>query len=291
MRVLIGNMFLHTIGGSESFTHAVAEELLRRGHEVDLFAPNSGASVYADDLGIELNQLHGDYDAALVSHYPVVNMVLEKFSYLEGRIIQTCHGLIPTLEKPNPWARLVVISEEIQHVHGGTLVRNGVNLDRFKPSHPLPEKPERLLSLSQSDEFNAMLSEVCFKRDIELRTRNKNVNPVFDVSTDIMWADIVVAIGRSAIEAMACWRAVLLADNRAYQGPLSDSWAGINIADGLGPVGSNYSGRYFRFQATQAHIEKALSIYQPELGTWARKQAEYDHDIRRNIQRYFEIVN
>lgn len=290
MRFLVGNYHLHTIGGSESFTHAIAEELLRRGHEVDLYAPASFRSEYAEDLGLELNALHGDYDFALVSHYPVVDMVLEKFSYLEGRIIQTCHGLIPTLEKPNPWARLVVISEEIQHVHGGTLVRNGVNLDRFKPSHPLPEKPERLLSLSQSEEFNTQLSLICEERGIEFRKRNKHVNPIFRIEEEIKWADIVVGIGRSAIEAMACGRAVLVADHRPYQAALTDGWAAIGRGDHEYMISCNYSGRRLSAVLSQEYVAATLKLYAQARGHCARGLAEKYHNIRDAVDKYLALL-
>jgi glycosyltransferase involved in cell wall biosynthesis len=265
----------------------LAAELLRRGHEVDLIVPSGwpSASPYADDLGLKLNKLRGGYDFAFLSHNTTVDVALFMHPELEGRIIQTCHGLFHSLEKPHKNAQIVAISEEVQEKTGGTIIRNAVDLDRFKPSHRLPNKPERLLSLSQSEEFNTLLSDMCKQNGVEFRKRNKHVNPTFRIEEEIQWADIVVGIGRSAIEAMACGRAVFLADQREYRGLTVGGWAAVYA----GPeCRRNYVG------SKPDRIEDWLGVifrYYCHKDWWTcRNIATYQHNIQLAVNRYLDLT-
>ena len=294
MKLLIGCHDLTEYGGSQSHTHALAEEMLRRGYEVELISVVDGQSPYADNLGIILNDLHGDYDAALLSHHTTVTEYKRLFpdNFREAPVIQTIHGLTPLLERPCgiPGVRYVSISEEIRERYpDSTVILNGVNLDRFEPIRELPEKPARLLSMSQSTEFNMVLEKICKERNILFIARNKFANPVFDVEEDMQNADICVAIGRSAYEAMACGCATLIADHRPYQKAMSDGWISCDWTYER-MLDRNCTGRWFQHSTQAPMIGVMLDEYDAEKGDEALQLALRHHNIRVKAEEYLRLI-
>src|SRR5690606_19053379 len=128
-----------------------------------------------------------DFDLILANHHTCVFDV-----YGMGPIIQTCHGTIPKLECPNDLANAYVsISEEVQQhlqdVYGyqSTLIRNGIDCNRFKPTNILSANLTKVLSLAHSDQANAIIQKACDALGIKLYTINKYKDGVFDIETHI----------------------------------------------------------------------------------------------------------
>lgn len=57
MKILIGQNHLHTIGGSETYTYTLVEELVRRGHHVDLVCnvPGMVSEIMKQNFKIRVN--------------------------------------------------------------------------------------------------------------------------------------------------------------------------------------------------------------------------------------------
>src|SRR5690606_23250194 len=116
----------------------------------------------------------------------------------KGPITQICHGTILELELPSPYADFHVgISKEIcdslnRKGFYNTLVLNGLDLQRKRPLNPLNPQLKKVLSLSQSEDANAMLRNVCDKLGLEFLSFNKHKNPTFHIEQRINEADLVV---------------------------------------------------------------------------------------------------
>ena len=110
MRILLATYYLARTGGTENYTYALAQELLRRGHKVEYYAEVRGeTSKKFERMGVPYMK-HVYYDLILANHVPVVEIVCKK-----GFTVQTCHGAVAELEQPSPAACThVVISDELK---------------------------------------------------------------------------------------------------------------------------------------------------------------------------------
>ena len=139
MRILVANNQLNTLGGSETFTYTIIEELVDRGFFVEYFTFKFG--FVSDKIEQELKvsfMSRKKYDLIFANH----NTCVEKL-YKLGYVIQTCHGIFPKLEQPSIRANAYVsISTEVQNHLGvlgfpSILIYNSINLERFKSLKPI----------------------------------------------------------------------------------------------------------------------------------------------------------
>jgi glycosyltransferase involved in cell wall biosynthesis len=311
MDILIGNNHLHTIGGTEMFTYSLAHSLVKLGHSVEYFTFNKGivSERMERDLGVTfMSKQH--YDAIIVNHNTVVEFI--KRNDISGHTIQTCHGIL-SLEQPSPLAdSLVFISEQLvkdaistakilaerEHVYLYNLLKckiiwNGINTDRFYPIKPLNEKLTHILSLSQSDLANEYIKQACGQLNVELITRNKFTNATFDVYEDINNADLVIGVGRSAYDAMACGRAVVAFDWRSYNAsPMGVGY--INRTNIFQSMYTNLTGRPDKYAFTSdnliSQLCEAISKYRYTDGNEMRQFAVQWLNMDTHAQYYIDIA-
>lgn len=194
--------------GSESWCYSVISELLRRGHKVDVYAPMLG-KMYNElkKLGVMLSK-EGNYDLILDNHSP-------EYDSFNGIIIHTCHGIIDDLDKPMPNAFNVAVSNKIgEHYNVSTIIPNGIDTNRFYCKNPIHNDIKKILSLCKSDTANEVLKRICLDAGVEFESMYGK--EVFNVEDKINEADLVVGVGRSLLDAMACGRPVVSFDDRFY---------------------------------------------------------------------------
>ena len=273
MKILVATNHLQGTGGTETYSYALAVELKRQGHGVEYFTFQRGA---ASDL-LEQNGIPymtgNKYDLILANHVPVVARLQ---SY--GFIVQTCHGTIVPLEQPSRYAdAYVAVTEEIQQYlrdkgHESTVIYNGVDCSRFFPSNPINDKLTRVLSLCQSSVANEFISDCCDTLGVEFAKGERSVDNVWNGGERINQSDLVVGIGRSIYDSMACGRCVISYDNRDY----------MDVAAGCGYLNSenftralkrNCSGRGEKIIFTKETFISELKKYDPADGWWARSVA------------------
>ncbi len=293
MRILLSNNHLQKVGGTENYTYALAEELLRRGHEVEYFTFNRGeVSDRFERLGVPF-MCHRHYDLILANHTTTVKRLCYK-----GYMIQTCHGTISALEQPHRLADAhVAVSEKVaSHLaekgFDCRVILNGVNCRRFAPKSPPQGSslPDRVLSLCQSDNANDFLRRCCELAGVELVQINKHTDNVWAVEENINRADLVVGIGRSLYDAMACGRCVISLDHRDFIGErLGD---GYLTAENIGASlhhncsGLGGSGRTFDEDDFVAELKK----YNPADGAWARQFALEYLNIEKAVDAYLDYA-
>ena len=290
MRILLATYYLAKTGGTENYTYALAQELLRRGHKVEYYAEVRGeTSKKFERMGVP-NMKHVYYDLILANHVPVVEKVCKK-----GFTVQTCHGAIAELEQPSASAHAhVVISEEMKEYLASKgfearLIRNGVNCERFKPITPPNSTLKKVLSLCQSDAANNFLSRCCAKAGVEFCALNKFTDNVWAVEKYINDADLVVGIGRSAYVSMACGRCVISYDNRSNND--------LGVGDGyltkdniLRSIRHNCIGRGTGKSFTEDDFVKELQKYNPADGAFLRRFAEQNFNIVRSVDQYLSFA-
>ena len=297
MKILLGNNRLAKPGGSETYTYAMAAELVQQGHEVTCVASGPGGLVSAKlaDLGIttHFRPIKGEFDAAFLSHYTSINLCKDVHAFK----VQTCHGVFPKLEQPVPGMEAyVAISEEVQeHLrlqgYSSELIRNGVDCDRFSPeSHRTRDTLCVVLSLVHSDDANKEIREVCRINNWDLLIQNKYRAPVWEVESLINKADLVVGLGRGVYESMACGRNVVIFDHRPYMGMggIGDGFVDTSNVENF--LKYNCSGRYSKLRFDDVLLQQEMEKYDPVVGEDLREFALEHLNIEKQIMKYLKLV-
>lgn len=289
-RVLVANHRLDAVGGSETFTYALIEALKNKGYSVEYFTFFKGVTSdkIEQNLGVKFMSKKW-YDLILANHYTCIRFLSRK-----GPIIQTCHGIFPKLEKPSPYADgFVSISEEIKtHIlkkgYKSKLILNGINCNRYSSKTPINNELKNVLSLSQSKVANAKIESVCKEIGVNFKKLNKHVNPIWNVEDLINEADLVVGLGRSAYEAMACGRPVVIYDERDYNSSKADGYMTTDLISKC--VANNCSGRYFNYKFSQSDLIESFQSYNPEDGNSMRNYALVHFNIEKSIDQYIDYA-
>ncbi len=169
--------------------------------------------------------IHGQhlFDAAAASlHFP------------QTPAVYTCHGWEPYLEEPLVLAsvrRFVAVSELTRErlITSGaapartTVIPNFVDFERFSRRRDASATARRALVYGNGWRPDApafvAIREVCLRRGLELECAGYGFGRPTDRPQDLLPDfDIVFAVGRSALEAMACGCAVVLAGHQGLGG-------------------------------------------------------------------------
>lgn len=290
MKILLGTHYLAKTGGTESYTYALAMELQKLGHEVEHFAIIRGnVSSMLEEKGVPfISSDH--YDLILANHMTVVEKI-----WPLGYTIQTCHGHIAELEQPSPYAdAYVAVSEEVEkHLQSkgfqvAAVIPNGIDCNRFCPKTPISSTLKTVLSLCQSDIANDFIRQCCEKKNIKFLQSNKFTDNVWSIEDLINESDLVVGLGRSAYDAMACGRCALVYDYREYMGEFLGD--GMITPESIGKsMLCNCSGRASRLKYDEQSFIEEMQKYSPELGEWSREYALKNLNIEVAVGKYLEV--
>jgi len=273
-QILVGVNHLIQVGGSELYTYDLINELNKNEDiEVEFFAHELGSfsEKLINDLGVSFMS-QDNYDLILTAHNSTVESL-----YHKGPTIQICHGTIPELEQPSSYADFHVgITEEVceslsNKGYDNELILNGIDTNQKTPYKPLNEKLKVVLSLCQSEEANKLLESICKELKLEFIYFNKHKNPIFNIEQEINKADMVIGLGRSIFDAMACGRPCIVFDNRYYNGNKADGYLHPHLFDKF--IKNNCSGRYHNYEFTKEDIIREFKKYNPEDGDKLREIA------------------
>ncbi|MBK1438643.1 hypothetical protein JHJ32_01460 [Parapedobacter sp. ISTM3] len=293
-QVLVGTNHLIQVGGSELYTYDLLKELNRREDvEVEYFALEIGemADRIEEEVGVTfMSKNH--YDLMLVSHNTTVKALSH---FKEGLITQVCHSATVELEQPSPYADYHVgITEEVceslsKKGYPNDLVLNGIDVDQKCPMKEVNKDLKVVLSLCQSDDANELLANVCDKQGVEFVHFNKHKNPTFNIENKINEADLVVGIGRSVYDAMACGRPCIVFDNRNYNGNRADGYLEPELFEEF--VQTNCSGRYHNLTFTEDDLMREFERFKPQDGEKLRQIAEEKLDVRTTTEQLLQTPN
>lgn len=237
------------IGGVQTWSTTIGAELERLGHEVAYWGPEWSLPNAPFDGGILANLKYTAPAAALCR-----------------AVVRVCHGIIPDEQGGRDF---LATSEEVRDRWGCRgVIRQPLDLEFWAPG-----SQERTLltrhSYRRGLDYLPALANTLSLGFAHLRTESAET-----VRDTLQRSAVVVASGRAAVEAMACGAAVVIADDRPYQGPLLDP-------DTLGAMRRNYSGRGgVRPDATvlMAALEAAIGK-----GSQRSHVVQY-HDVRNVIK-------
>lgn len=208
MRILIGTHHLERLGGTEMWTR-VMYDALSKDHRVDVFARTAN-TIFPD---MHPYDAHARYDLALINH----NQTMRALRHVRAsKVIVTVHGTTPPLEWPVFGADAYVSVSEWERDFiplPSTVIRNPIETWRFAPDHPPAEILTRVAMMTNyGGPARKILSEACEILGVELRTAGmvSSSGETKRPEQLMNWADLVVGVNRTALEAMSSGRNVYL---------------------------------------------------------------------------------
>ena len=281
MKVLITQRELISWGGSEMFTIEVANELRRRGHEVAVFCPRIG---FPSSLMLpggtwvksRLSELPWIPDVIHGQHHLQAMAALSYF--LDAPAIYYCHGVVPWPEQAPIHARIRKYLVMCESMMAGLETANGISRDRisvvpifvntkrFSTVRRPVVRPVRALLFGGSGLSPGelrRLEKACRERGMSLEKIGYEYgNPRDRPEEFLPNFDLVFAVGRCAVEALACGCAVI---------PILPGLAGhlITVQNFDDFAFSNFSPRYFSSgsQISTDWLTAEIERYSPETVT------------------------
>jgi hypothetical protein len=238
MRIVLGTLEFGAIGGAGTYALTVAVELQSLGHEVTIFAEETGELArVAEDRGVRVaageRALPGDCDVVYAQDRATAYLLADRFPGTPQAICM--HSGSSVLDRwqppqlPGIVGAVVVLHERLAKRAAAfaerpeiVRLRQPVDLARFAPRGPIGETPKRVLllgnnlSVDRRDGVLAAIDQLGLEC-VELGRYGNRTTPTPE--HEINQVDIVIGSGRSIVEAMACARAAFVYD---YLG--GDGW-------------------------------------------------------------------
>ncbi|MBI2358502.1 MAG: glycosyltransferase [Deltaproteobacteria bacterium] len=238
LKVLITNITLATRTGTEVYVRDLALGLLRRGHKPIVYSTHLGGiarELRAKTVPVleDLTQVSATPDIIHGHHLPETMMALLQFPGVPG--IFFCHDWSAWHDVPPRFPRILryvavddTCLDRLILEHGvaqekARVILNFVDLERFKPRGPLPERPKRALVFSNQASERTHLSatrQACSQASITLDIIGASTGTSVTHPEEVLGHyDLVFAKGKSALEALSVGAAVILCD-AAGAGPM-----------------------------------------------------------------------
>jgi hypothetical protein len=231
LTVLITNICMDWPSGTVVYARDLALELQRQGHRPIVYTwlkgrPSSELAAAGVEVVDSLWQIHDQPDVIHGHHRPLVRGALLRFPGVPA--VAFCHNPSDPWDAPAPnpgIRRYFGVSElcvkrllRVGAPGSQTELRtNFVDLRRFAPRPPLPARPTRALVFSNYATASTQLPAIeaaCRQLNIPLDVVGRGVGRVSDRPEQLLADyDLVFAVGKAALEAMAVGAAVVLCDS------------------------------------------------------------------------------
>lgn len=231
MNILITTWSFAHFSGAETYARDFATELQRRGHRVAIYTIFSGrlaevASAAGLQVVTDLRDVPFLPDIVHGHHQPSLVDALLYFPRTPAVFI--LHDATSPLDEPFAFPRIrrfVAVDRRclVRLLADSTIssdqcqvILNSVDLDRFKPRQPLPERPTRALvfsSYATERSYLPAVQEACRLAGLPVDVIGRGVGKLVETPEDVLGRyDLIFAKARCAIEAMAVGAAVVLCD-------------------------------------------------------------------------------
>jgi hypothetical protein len=301
VRVLFTNNTLSAWAGTEVWVRDMALELLARGHAPVAYSRRLGevarelrqATVPVVD---DLERLAEPPDLIHGHHHLETMTALLRFPGVPA--VAFCHGWLPAEEAvpafprirrylaPDDLVRERLITESGIPPERVEVLRNFVDLKRFRPREPLPVRPARALVLSnQASELTHLpvIRDACRAAGVSVEVIGQAAGTATARPEEaLVAADVVFAKGKSALEAAAMGAAVIVCDAHGL-GPLVTS-AELDRQRAL-----NFGVRLMSEPLSEEGVARRLAAYDPEDAARVRDRLRAEAGLDRAADRLLEV--
>ncbi len=303
LNVLITNLQLSGRNGTEIVTRDLALGLRRLGHRPIILTQADGPIAtelrersipVATDIGqigapVDVIHAHHTHMAAIaIARFPGAPCVFLAHDFLAW---SDAPPMLPSVRRYLAVDETVADRLTFEHGLAKDAVRvhlNAVDLDRFQAGPALPAKPQRALAFAKNDRHMRAIREACAIRDIELDFVGQAVGRL--IAAPELWLpryDLVFASALTALEAMACGRAVVVCDGRGLAGFVSPErfahWRSCNF--GL---------RTLAPEVSTSGVLREIDAYDAgsaaEVGRRVRQEAGLDSSLAALLDLYRQVI-
>ncbi len=299
-------MHLSHYAGTEIVVRDLALGLQAAGHHPMVYSPLPGK--IAADIALtgipvvaDLRHLPLKPDIIHGHHFIQTLEALAHFPHTPG--IYVCHDRLHWNDTPpglNRLKRYVAVdyncrerlTEEAQvPLDLVRVIYNTVDLDRFQPRPPLPDKPRRALIFSNYAGANTHMEPIqaaCAALNLPVDMMGLNSANLQSQPEQLLGQyDLIFAKARCALEAMAVGAAVVLCDTRGL-GPL------VTAAEVEQLRPWNFGMRLLQQPLEPEQIIAQIKRYNPEdaavVSRYIRKQADLRLGLKQYLQLYEEVL-
>ncbi len=303
MKILITTQYLDNYAGTEIVVRDLSKKFKELGNDVYIYAPIIGN--IADEIcanGIRVTDNILDYKKIkfdIIHAQHNITAIQARSLFQSVPMVFMSHGVLPELEQPPSIelgiSKFIAVSEEVRDnlvknysidEKKVEIIRNFVDTKRFKPAKPLNEKLKKILVLTNHyrDDVRLIIENVCNELDVKVTHVGRPDNPVKNVEDYINSSDLVVALGRGALEAMSCGRNIIIYDQNGADGFIDEN----NFYE---IRKHNFSGRNKKIYYDKNTFKNELKKYNPQTGRILRNLVEKENDIVIIIKKLINIYN
>ncbi len=285
MRIVLAEDSLAWLGGTQTYTLTVAEQLQRLAHDVLITTREQGvASELAAERGLRvltLDELPDEPAVALTQDAEIAYELARRRPQWPQVIV--VHSDIFDIHLPPavPQLRAAIalydrVERRLRAMDlGCPAVRLGqpVDVERFKPSAPLRERDPVVLLLGNyvQGERLALIEAGCAHAGLQLRHVGVHGEGASrDPETVINEADIVIGKARVIFEALACGRAAYVYDHNGGEGWVTAENVARLAAD-------NFGGQSEPIVVDRDRLAADLAAYDPAFGLAGRDHVVAHH--------------
>jgi glycosyltransferase involved in cell wall biosynthesis len=298
VNILLTHLHLDYPAGSETYTYTLVGALLRDHHQVQVVSPIRGLMAeHIHGLGARMldtfESVEGIPDVLHCQHN--IMAMAARVRFPETPMVYHSHGTLPLPEQPPSVdlniQRVVAVSHLVKShlVDRGVspeairVLENPVDVRRFSPRGTISDSPRRALVLSNKMDPGTLgvIEAACRRLGIALEVLGLN-GSLWEVEEHLNRADMVFSLGRGAIEAMACGRAVYVYDRFG-----ADGWVTPGSIDEI--ASCTFSGKRYRRRLTAGELVGELKRYDAGMGAENRRLAEERYDIDRYLPRLLGV--
>jgi len=303
MKVLFTNNGLELRAGTEVWVRDVAIALRQQG--LDIAAYSTALGPVAEELREHdiivvgnLNDLPWKPDVIHGHHHLETMTALLHFGSVPA--IYVCHGVVPWQEAPPRHPRIMRYAAVSQLVMDTAVQRHEippertslllsfVDLERFRPRPSLPDRPGRALLFGNYVTPQFIYPEVlagCRLCDVELDAVGRGMGNATGHPEDLLGDyDLVFAVGRSALEAMACGAAVVVCGMTGI-GPLVDT----SLFDRLRQL--NFGIGCITAEVTAEAVAQRIGRYDAGEATRVVSRVRREAGLDRTVQALLELYD
>jgi hypothetical protein len=296
MEIVLGTLEFGEIGGAATYLLTVAGQLQLLGHEVTIFAEDTGELArVAEDRGIRVvsseEALPRECDAVYAQDAATAYLLAERYParpqalcmhtggsqfdrWLPPQVPGVVHAVVALTDRMEKRANALAHRVEVVRL------RQPVDMARFAPRAAIRQSPREVLLLGNylSGDRRRLVLCACQEASLncsELGRYADRSSPTPEV--EINQADIVIAHGRSILEAMACGRAAFVYDHAGGDGWVTPSnYAELEAWNFAFPTGER---RVFPDQLTER-----LLGYRAAMGSANLDLARMHHSASRHAE-------
>jgi len=292
VHVVLATDALAAVGGSETYLHTVAGNLVRLGHRVTVHALRHG--VMADqvrELGADVvleDGLPETCDAVLVQDSAMAYSLAERWP--DRPQVFVSHSALFDLQLPPmipvPGSVVVTLSDRngdriraLPGEHEIVRLRQPIDSVRLAPRGAPAARPRTALLLGNYLQGDALATivDAWAPAKVEVVQVGNLTQPTLDVAAAVASADIVVGKGRAVLDGMSCGRPAFL-----YDAFGCDGWVTAASYDAL--EADAFAGHADARALGSDDLLAALDDYDPDMGHVNRELVLKHHQDRKHTE-------